>query len=232
MGLLLLLGVAAVGALAFFWPADETIVGVEAGAVIANSVYGLMALAMAASLIQRYQGRFASALRDLALWGLIVCAILVAYVHRDAVQPIYARVMAELAPGRTIAAAPGMAQVVRRNDGHFTLDAIANGVKLSFMFDTGASQIVLRAQDAAKLGFDVEALPYTAVVQTANGAARAAPVSIAALTIGGITERNLRALVARRGALGENLLGQSFLERLASYGVEGDLLTLRGKAAQ
>jgi clan AA aspartic protease (TIGR02281 family) len=147
-------------------------------------------------------------------------------------QPIYARVMAELAPGRTIAAAPGMAQVVRRNDGHFTLDAIANGVKLSFMFDTGASQIVLRAQDAAKLGFDVEALPYTAVVQTANGAARAAPVTIAALTIGGITERTLRARGARRGALGENLLGQSFLERLASYGVEGDLLTLRGKAAQ
>jgi predicted aspartyl protease len=38
--------------------------------------------------------------------------------------------------------------------------------------------------------------------------------------------------VARRGALGENLLGQSFLERLSAYGVEGDMLTLRAKPAQ
>ena len=187
---------------------------------------------MAASLLQRYRGRFGSALRDLALWCLIVAGILIAYVYRDALQPIYGRVMAELAPGRVISAAPGLAQVVRRRDGHFALDALANGVKLSFMFDTGASLVVLRAEDAGKLGFDVEALAWSATVQTANGQARAAPVTLKALTIGGITERNLRALVARRGALGENLLGQSFLERLAAYGVEGDVLTLRGKPAQ
>jgi aspartyl protease family protein len=105
-------------------------------------------------------------------------------------------------------------------------------VKLSFMFDTGASLVVLRAEDAGKLGFDVETLAWSATVQTANGPARAAPVTLKALTIGDITERNLRALVAKRGALGENLLGQSFLERLAAYGVEGDLLTLKAKPAQ
>ena len=232
MGLVLVITVVAAAALAYFWPEGETIAGVEGGAVIANAAYGLMALVMAASLLQRYRERFGAALRDLALWCLIVVGVLAAYVYRDALQPLYGRVMAELAPGRVISAAPGLAQVVRRNDGHFALDALANGVKLSFMFDTGASLVVLRAEDAGKLGFDVEALAYSATVQTANGPARAAPVTLKALTIGGVTERNLRALVARRGALGENLLGQSFLERLAAYGVEGDVLTLKAKPAQ
>ena len=232
MGLVFVIAVVMAAALAFFWPEGQTIGGIEGGAVIAHSAYGLMAVVMAASLLQRYRGRFASALRDFALWCLIVSAILVAYIYRDALQPLYGRVMAELAPGRMISTAPGLAQVVRRRDGHFALDAMANGVKLTFMFDTGASLVVLRAEDAGKLGFDVESLPWSATVQTANGPARAAPVTLTALTIGGITERNLRALVAKRGALGENLLGQSFLERLAAYGVEGDLLTLKAKPAQ
>jgi len=35
------------------------------------------------------------------------------------------------------------------------------------------------------------------------------------------------ALVARRGALNTNLLGHTFLDRLESYSVRGDRLTLR-----
>jgi aspartyl protease family protein len=38
--------------------------------------------------------------------------------------------------------------------------------------------------------------------------------------------RNVSALVARRGALEESLLGMSFLERLKSYTVERDRLVL------
>jgi aspartyl protease family protein len=38
--------------------------------------------------------------------------------------------------------------------------------------------------------------------------------------------RNVPALVARRGALGESLLGMSFLERLKSYTVERDRLVM------
>jgi aspartyl protease family protein len=42
-----------------------------------------------------------------------------------------------------------------------------------------------------------------------------------------VTERNVDALVAKPGALRENLLGMSFLERLASYEVREDRLILR-----
>jgi aspartyl protease family protein len=57
----------------------------------------------------------------------------------------------------------------------------------------------------------------------------AAPVVIDRLTIGAITERNVRALIARSGVLHANLLGMSFLERLGSYEVRGNRLILRGR---
>ena len=41
--------------------------------------------------------------------------------------------------------------------------------------------------------------------------------------------RNVRALVARPGALSENLLGMSFLERLQSYSVERGELVLKAR---
>ena len=104
-----------------------------------------------------------------------------------------------------------------------------NGHETRFIFDTGASTVVLRAEDAGALGFNPETLNYSIPVSTANGAALAAPVTIERLTVGPITERNVRALIARTGVLHANLLGMTFLERLGSYEVRGNRLILRGQ---
>jgi aspartyl protease family protein len=56
-------------------------------------------------------------------------------------------------------------------------------------------------------------------------------VTLDMLRVGSIAERRVRALVARPGALRENLLGMTFLERLTSYEVRGNRLILRGRAA-
>jgi aspartyl protease family protein len=47
------------------------------------------------------------------------------------------------------------------------------------------------------------------------------------VTIGPVEKRNVTALVAKKGALHQSLLGMSFLSRLRSYEFTGDLLTLR-----
>jgi aspartyl protease family protein len=47
--------------------------------------------------------------------------------------------------------------------------------------------------------------------------------------VGSITEKNVRALIARSGVLHANLLGMTFLERLGSYEVRGNRLILRAK---
>ena len=122
---------------------------------------------------------------------------------------------------------PGLQEVLRvESDGHFYAQATVNGVPLRMLFDTGASTVVIRAEDAPRLGIDPGQLDYRIVTHTANGTARAAPVIVAAVTIGGITRRDVSAIVARPGQLAENLLGQSFLTRLPGYRQQGNRLVL------
>jgi aspartyl protease family protein len=71
-------------------------------------------------------------------------------------------------------------------------------------------------------------LSYNVNVDTANGRARAAAVTLDRITIGNIVERSVPALIAQPGQLRTNLLGMSFLNRLESWEVRGDKLIMRG----
>jgi aspartyl protease family protein len=95
------------------------------------------------------------------------------------------------------------------------------------LVDTGASTVVLRDQDARKLGVDVKQLKYTVPVQTANGLAYAAHVRLRSVAIGPITIPGVDALIAQPNVLKESLLGMTFLSRLRSYEFAGDSLTFR-----
>ena len=89
--------------------------------------------------------------------------------------------------------------------------------------------VVTSDPQAARIGLDTRALAYDVDVVTANGAARAAPTWLERIAVGPIQLRNVRALVARPGAMSESLLGMSFLENLQSYTVERGRLILRAK---
>ncbi len=101
-----------------------------------------------------------------------------------------------------------------------------DGVRIVFLVDTGASEVVLAPDDAARMGFDPGRLDYTDIVNTANGTRRSAPVRLGAIAIGPIQVHDVRAGV-NEAAMGQSLLGLSFLGRLSGYAVEGDRLTLR-----
>lgn len=137
----------------------------------------------------------------------------------------------DIASGRTVVTPEGEVIAARRSDGTFLVSGEVNDRNARFIFDTGASTVVLRAEDAEAFGVHAEGLDFSSPVSTANGLALAAPVTIARLTVGPITERNVRAMVAKAGVLQINLLGMSFLERLGSYEVRGNRLILRGKGA-
>jgi aspartyl protease family protein len=144
---------------------------------------------------------------------------------------VASRLIGDIAPGEPVVGGGGEVSIVRRMNGTFVIAGRANERDLRFIFDTGASTVVLTAESAKAIGFDPAALSYVVPVATANGRTLAAPVTLEALTVGSITERRVRALVARPGVLGENLLGMTFLERLASYEVRGNRLILRGRGA-
>lgn len=164
-----------------------------------------------------------------ALWAAIIIGLTGVYAYRFEVSDIADRVMAEFLPGEPQVGQSGEVIVNRRVGGEFVVAAKVDGVSVSFLFDTGASTVVLRDQDARRVGVNPDGLSYDVSVVTANGAATAAPTRIAQIAVGPIVMRNVAALVVRPGALSESLLGMSFLERLQSYTVERGRLVMRAK---
>ena len=225
-GLLLLIGALLVGVF------TEDSVG-EFSALEAAGLLGLggLSLLMAASIVEGFARHWTYGVQSIAVSGGVLIALLVTYASRAELQTVLDRAIGDIAVGRTVVTPEGEVVAARRMDGSFLVRAEVNGHEARFIFDTGASTVVLRAENAAALGFNPETLNYSVPVSTANGAALAAPVVIESLTVGSITERNVRALIARSGVLHANLLGMSFLERLGSYEVRGNRLILRGKDA-
>jgi aspartyl protease family protein len=112
----------------------------------------------------------------------------------------------------------------RGNGGHFWVDARVDGRRLDMVVDTGATQIALRASDAARIGIHPAARDYVVKVATANGITRAALVQLRAIELGNIVVRDVPALVHPDEWLGVNLLGMSFLSRLRSTHERGKLV--------
>jgi aspartyl protease family protein len=223
-GLLLLIGALLVGLLA------EDAIG-EFSTLETAGLLGVggLSLLMAASIVEGFARHWTYGVQSIAVSGGVLIALLVTYASRDELQAVLDRAIGDIAVGRTVVTPEGEVVAARRMDGSFLVRGEVNGRETRFIFDTGASTVVLRAENAASLGIDPERLNYSIPVSTANGAALAAPVVIESLTVGTITERNVRALVARTGVLHANLLGMSFLERLGSYEVRGNRLILRAK---
>lgn len=140
--------------------------------------------------------------------------------------PEAAALPAVIYPG--IASHRGDVSAQRQANGGYYFDAKVNGASLRMLFDTGAMQVVLRNEDAPRLGIDMGALRYTVKVSTANGATEVAPVLLTTLAVGSITRQNVPALVAKPGVLSTNLLGQSFLARLVGFKLEANQVILKG----
>jgi aspartyl protease family protein len=170
--------------------------------------------------------RFATAAMT---WALLLIALTGVYAYRFEASEIVGRITGELFPSEPQVGRGGEVIVNRRFSGEFAIGGRVNGARVTFLFDTGASAVVLTADDARRAGVEASRLVYDVPVSTANGAAMAAETRLDQIAIGPIVMRNVPALVARRGALEESLLGMSFLERLKSYTVERDRLVMVAK---
>ena len=191
------------------------------GKVVALALAAILALAL-------FRGRFSHVLRSLAIWAVIVLALVLAYTYRSELRDVGERVLAQFVPGRAISRGRTV-EIARGSGGSFALAMQVNGARILMVLDTGASSIVLTQESARAAGLPLEILNYSVNVETANGRARAAPVMLDRVSIGTITERSVPALVAQGAALRSNLLGMSFLNRLQSWEVRGDKLLLRGQ---
>jgi len=166
---------------------------------------------------------------------LLAAAILVAggYAARFADRTVDAQPQAAaVQPARHAAVQPRAPATSRSltvagdRRGHFKVEARIGGRHIDFMVDTGASLVTLRETDAARVGIRPMPRDYTASVSTANGKIKAARAKLDRVEVGGITVYDVPALVLPDEALGQNLLGVSFLSRLRRYEVADGRLVL------
>lgn len=188
----------------------------------------ILLVVIAAGVFAR-QRRVGEAVRNLALWAGIFAVALVGYAYRDDFQNVANRVFGELMPGVAIVDVKNNTATFRRGrGGHFQVNSTINGASVPLIFDTGASAMVLTAEDAQAVGIDPQRLNYNVMVSTANGTGRAASVILDRVDVGGIVRNGVRAYVAEPGALDMSLLGMTFLETLNHYTVTSNSLELAG----
>jgi aspartyl protease family protein len=152
-----------------------------------------------------------------AVFSLVVAGI-VPRIYVNGNAPIAARATTATAPAQPDPVNYGRTVTIQADSrGHFRIDGDIDGRRMDFMVDTGASVIALRESDASRLGIHPSDRDYSARVKTANGSVRGAPVRLERVEIGGLTVRQVNALVLPDDALSENLLGLSYLSRLRRF---------------
>ena len=174
--------------------------------------------------------RLSHFLRSMAIWIIIILALVAGYQYRYELQDAGHRITAGLIPGSPVSRrdAEGLVTVTlaKAENGHFQVRGDVNGATVPFMVDTGASSIVLSAEDARRAGLDPNKLTFATTILTANGMAKAANVTLDSIKIGAIERRNIRAMVIQDGRMEGSLLGMNFLNSLSGFSVMGDRLVL------
>src|SRR6185295_476158 len=108
--------------------------------------------------------------------------------------------------------------------GHFFTEAMINGVSMRFLVDTGASVVVLSADEASRAGIEWKK-GRRAGLQTANGRTSGYIVKLDSLKVGSIELSNIDGVVLEEGPGTVGLLGMSFLNRVEMKR-DGETMTL------
>jgi aspartyl protease family protein len=166
-----------------------------------------------------------SALRYGAIWAAIFLVVTGLFAFKNDAAYIGQRFMGALSPTQGVAHDDGTLSFDAGPDGHFRIQARVNGGRVTFMVDTGATDIVLAPDDARRIGFDPATLVFDQFAETANGTVGGAAIRLDSLVVGSIEMNRLPATV-NAADMSESLLGMEFLNRLHGWRVENGVLTL------
>jgi aspartyl protease family protein len=165
------------------------------------------------------------AFRNALIWVAIFLGLIGIYAFKDDAAFVGQRMIGALVPTQGTTHDDGTISFPAGPDGHFHIQAEVNGSRVTFMVDSGASDIVLTPNDARRIGIDPADLEFDQFAETANGTVRGAAIRLDSFRIGTIGMSKLPASV--NGAdMSESLLGMAVLNRLHGWRVENGELTL------
>jgi len=174
----------------------------------------ILLMAVGGSVLVSFRRTPGKSTQHLVIWVLLFLGLAAAY-------GLWPDLRRALMPGAAQTTA-GSVTYGASEDGHFYVEALVNGVSVRFVIDTGASDIVLSREDAARAGVSADGLSFTGTAQTANGTVRTAPVRIKTFALGPWEDRDLRASVNDSDMQG-SLLGMSYLSRFTLTLGDGSL---------
>ena len=208
-------------ALAYAFPPDLWLAGHEPYLIRSVLLVVFLMMGLAAS-----RKSLPSMATQLAIWAMLILALVAAYGYRHELREVSVRVRDELLPTRARALGDGRVAVRRAEDGQFWMDAIVDGRTIRFLVDTGASGVVLSRGDAARLGIPLASLRFSQTFSTANGTTRGAAIELREVRLGPISFDHVPASV-NDGEMTNSLLGMRLLERLSSVEIKNDTLLIR-----
>lgn len=180
--------------------------------------FGVMVTVILGYLLMRNRHQWKRLLGQGLTWVFLIGAVAVGYgLWTDTNIAL---------PRQSVFADEGRIEVPRGRDGHYHLTLIINDVPVPFIVDTGASDIVLSAQDAARVGIDDTGLMFTGRAQTANGAVQTARVRLETVRLGEIEDRFVPAVV-NAGEMRGSLLGMSYLGQFETLSISNNTLVLQ-----
>ncbi len=185
---------------------------------------GMLALVAASLLARRISLKDAA--RNTLIWGALAAVLIVGYTYRDELGQGLARVRSALIPAYAVSTAPHEMVLNQDADGQYYAIGRVNGQSVTFLIDTGASDIVLSPDDAKRLGVDLAALHFDDPYETANGDGRGARYAAASLALGPMQFSDV-AMSINQEPMRTSLLGMAFFKRLQSYSFEDRRLRLK-----
>jgi aspartyl protease family protein len=111
--------------------------------------------------------------------------------------------------------------------GMYHVDVLINGQMVPMVVDTGATFVTLSWQTAERLGIYADPSGQRYRISTANGQITASAATVPEISFQGIYMKDVEAIISPSEVSTADLLGISFIKRLASVEQRDGLLILR-----
>ncbi|MDM8335660.1 TIGR02281 family clan AA aspartic protease [Wolbachia pipientis] len=146
--------------------------------------------------------------KNLVIWLLII--IITAMIIDSQMDKLTNRFLSTFLPYKGRIQNNGSIEFTKSYDGHFYIQAQVNGHNITFLLDTGATDIVLSQKDALYAGINLQNIQNFKIYETAKGQIRAGVIQIPQVKIGNFLINDLQASVNTH-PMSHSLLGMSFL---------------------
>ncbi|MGO4915471.1 TIGR02281 family clan AA aspartic protease [Pseudogemmobacter sp. W21_MBD1_M6] len=179
----------------------------------------LLAAVIGGYFFARNRQSLGRTMQQASVWGLI-------FIGAVAVIGLWGDISKSVMPRQSVITGENRVEVPRAPDGHYYLVLDVNNTPVRFVVDTGATEVVLRQEDARRVGLDPADMAFIGQANTANGIVRTARVRLDRVNLGGIVDTRLPAWVSE-GEMRESLLGMTYLSRFSKLSIEGGTLVLQ-----